>query len=292
MREQDFSYSSIEVICSDLKIIFITDEKSTAISETKIHMHSFWELFYLREGNMTISNEDMSCILEKDRMLVVPPNTYHSSVCSGNALKKSVFFTFERVKNPDKDEPLFDKVSDVFSVSGFCKLDDCESLAHMLGTVVENNADDIFAKSWRLRANVTELIFSLYDKLKNMPDKQPKSELIPNSYWVYKYAIDRLLDMYYINDINLEFLSKKLFVSPQNLTRIISNAYGKSFNELKLELKMRNAKKMLRETELSVLEIGTRVGYTTSRGFFSAFMKYEGCTPSEYRKIHSAKQMI
>ena len=27
MREQDFSYSSIEVICSDLKIIFITDEK-------------------------------------------------------------------------------------------------------------------------------------------------------------------------------------------------------------------------------------------------------------------------
>lgn len=99
-----------------------------------------------------------------------------------------------------------------------------------------------------------------------------------------KYAIDRLLDIHYMNDISLTFLSEKLFVSPQNITKIISAAYGKSFNELKQELKMRNAKKMLRETKLSAGEIGERIGYTTKRGFFSAFLKYEGCTPGEYRK--------
>jgi AraC-like DNA-binding protein len=255
-----------------------------AITESKIHMHSFWELFHLKEGNMTVTNEDMSCMLEKNQMLIVPPNTYHSSIYSDDALKKSVFFTFEKVKNTGSEEPLYDKVMSAFAISEFCKFDDCDYIANVLCTVVENNASDIFAKSWRLRANVVELIFSVYDKLKNIPDKQQKNEPVPNSYWVYKYAIDRLLDIYYIDDITLEFLSKKLFTSPQNITRIISNAYGKSFNELKLELKIRNAKKLLRETNLSVAEIGERVGYKTLRGFLSAFMKYQGCTPSEYRK--------
>ncbi len=286
MQDQDFSYSSIEVICSDLKIIFITDEKTTDTGQSNIHMHSFWELFHLREGNMTITNEQTGCTLEKNEMLIIPPNTYHSSIYSENASKKSVFFTFERVKASANSEPLFDKISTVFAMPGFCKFDDCEYLALLLDTVLEYNSVDIFAKSWRLRANVTELIFSLYDKLKNISEEHTENELIPNTYWVYKYAIDRLLDIYYINDINLEFLSKKLFVSPQNITRIISSAYGKSFNELKLELKMRNAKKLLRETNLSVGEIGEKVGYTTSRGFLSAFVKYEGCTPSEYRKTH------
>ena len=284
--QQDFSYCSIEVICSDLKIIFITDEKTTDTGKTGIHMHSFWELFHLREGALTLTSEQTTHTLEKDQMLVIPPNTYHSTVFSENAIKKSVLFTFERVKSSPNEEPLFDKMLAAFSGCGFGKIDDCEYLALLLDTVLENSAVDIFAKGWRLKANVTELVFSLYDRLKNIPPDGGENELMPNTYWVYKYAIDRLLDIYYINDINLEFLSKKLFISPQNITRIISSAYGKSFNELKLELKMRNAKKMLRETNYSVSEIGERIGYTTSRGFLSAFVKYEGCTPSEYRKTH------
>ena len=80
------------------------------------------------------------------------------------------------------------------------------------------------------------------------------------------------------------FPSEKLFVSPKTITRIIASAYGKSFNELKIELRMRNAQKMLKDTELSVSEIGEKVGYTTQRGFFSAFQKYSCCTPGEYRK--------
>ncbi len=288
MQQPEFSYTSIEVVCADLKIVFITDERSEEISPSCIHMHSFWELFHLVEGSMTVTHEGgTSCTLEKDQMLVIPPNTYHSSVCSDNASKRSIFFTFEKVRQTD-EEPLYDTVIAAFALPGFLKLENCEHLAQLLSALLENTEAAIFAKSWRLRANVVEFILSLYEKLENLPDKQPKNDGIPNAYWVYKYAIDRLLDMYFINDINLEFLSKKLFVSPQNLTRIISTAYGKSFKELKQELKMRNAKQLLRETDVPIREIGERVGYTTLRGFLSAFVKYEGCTPNEYRKTHAA----
>lgn len=286
MQGKEFDYSYIEVICSDLKMIFITDEKATVTCHSDVHMHSFWELFHLKKGSLIVNSESNLIRLDADQMLIIPPNTYHSSAFSENAIKESVFFTFERVKKPEDDEKLYDTVLGVFSGCGFCKIEDYKYLSLLLAAALENDATCEFAKGWRMRANAIELIFSLCDKVQAIAQTGFDNTLPPSTYWVYKYAIDRLLDTYYSNDISLEFLSKKLFVSPQNITRIISSAYGKSFNELKLELKMRNAKKMLRETELSVSEIGEKIGYTTSRGFLSAFTKYEGCTPSEYRKRH------
>jgi AraC-like DNA-binding protein len=159
----------------------------------------------------------------------------------------------------------------------------------LLDIVLDNYSPDRYGKRWRLQANVTELMFTIYDIIKDGAVTSPESEIRPNTYWVYKYALDRLLDIYYMTDISLDDLSEKLFVSPKTISRIISAAYGKSFNDMKFELRIRNAKKLLKETSMSVTEIGEKVGYTTDRGFFSAFQKYEGCTPGEYRKKANAE---
>jgi len=47
---------------------------------------------------------------------------------------------------------------------------------------------------------------------------------------------------------------------------------------------MRIAKKILEETELSVNAIAIEVGYSEHSRFCTAFKKYVGVTPLEYRK--------
>ena len=116
-----------------------------------------------------------------------------------------------------------------------------------------------------------------------MIDLKSPSLIEKNCYWVYKYEIDRLVDAYYTNDVSLDLLSEKLFISTQSIKRIIMSVYGKTFNELKLELKMRNAKRLLRETNMTINEIAKETGYSTTRGFLTAFSKYEGMTPTRYR---------
>lgn len=279
----DFKYSTTEVTCSDLKIIFITDEKAVECGHTDIHMHSFWELFYIKEGTFSINTETEKCILKESEMMIIPPDTYHSTESSSDVVKISVFFTFEKIKAAD-EEKVFDRIYPAFMNVDFKSYGDCNYIGMLIDSILTNLEAASLSAKWHLKANVTELVFSVYDRIINESNVSSETALKQNNYWAYKYAIDRLLDIYYTNDISLDFLSEKLFTSPQNITRIISAAYGKSFNELKLELKMRNAKKMLRETNLSVGEIGVKSGYTTTRGFLSAFLKYEGCTPSEYRK--------
>lgn len=283
MAESEYSYELTEVDCGDLKIIFITDEKTAVSGTVDIHMHSFWELFFLQSGAMTLEAETARYTLSPQQCLLVPPNRYHNTFYSPDAVKKSVFFTFEKGKSSEK-ESLFSKFHAVFSTRGFCKPENPARIGTLLDEILENQSADRVGKPYRLRAAVTQLLFALYDSLSHVLPDSAEDPLQQSTYWVYKYAIDRLFDIHYMTDITLEQFSEKLYVSSQTVTRIISAAYGKSFNELKLELKMRNAKRMLRETALSVGQIAERVGYSTARGFLAAFQRYEGCTPSEYRK--------
>ena len=289
MNEKDFKYDSIEAVCSDLKIVFITDEKMAATGSTGVHMHSFWEVFCLLDGELTVSSEKESFALSAGDFLIVPPNVYHSSSSAEGVVKRSAFFTFERVKRKEEDEPLFSKVFAAIS-KDFHYIGKDGYAEYLFSRILSGCASDGIGQVYRVRASVAELIFHFADAIKTKNAHSDEDGEMQSSYWMYKYAIDRLLDIYYMTDISLSELSAKLFLSPKNVARIISTAYGKSFNDLKLELKMRNAKKMLRETELPVSTVAERTGYTTRRGFLAAFSKYEGMTPAEYRKLSREKQ--
>jgi len=282
---REFTYDSIEVLCADLKIIFIKDDKTMVTGNTGVHMHSFWELFYLDNGMLTVTSETECWKLTENQGLIIPPNTYHSSESAENVSKKSVFFTFEKVKSEEK-EALFAPIYTAFA-AGICLVtDQAGEIGACLSAILAGYPGAEVGKIWRMRAKVTELVFKLYDYVKNEAVSICAENVERSNWWGYKYAIERLLDIYYMIDNTLEQLGEKLFLSPQAVARIIASTYGKSFNELKVELKMRNAQKMLRETSFSVGEIGQKIGYTSQRGFLAAFSKYEGCTPSEYRKAN------
>lgn len=67
------------------------------------------------------------------------------------------------------------------------------------------------------------------------------------------------------------------------LSQILSRYTGKTFTTLVNEAKMKNAAKLLRETRLSLTEIGAEVGCYDASHFTHKFKKIYGVTPTEYR---------
>ena len=49
-------------------------------------------------------------------------------------------------------------------------------------------------------------------------------------------------------------------------------------------MKIQVAKQLLKESDLTVGEIASRVGYDSVRGFLTAFMQETGKTPTQYRQ--------
>lgn len=282
--KRDFSYALTEIFHSDLKILFITDDKATAVDNVSpVHVHSFWELFCVEKGSMTFTAEKEVIQVREGQLLLVPPSLYHATLGNGKTEKHSVFFSAERIKSKEANL-LYDRFLSAFSVEKALVFRDEDGTGGLLKAILRLSENTDVAVRWREQALITELIFRLWDRLEKGERQAPPFYPVGNSEPVYKYAIERLMDLYLDCDIGLDVLSDKLCISQKSLTRIIRESYGKSFQELKTELKMRNAKKLLTETQMTIGQISQSVGYSTERGFLLAFKKYEGVSPTQYRK--------
>ncbi len=94
-------------------------------------------------------------------------------------------------------------------------------------------------------------------------------------------------------DISLHSLAEKLATSPRNLSQIINEQLGKNFYEFINEYRVNEAKKILvspRSGQLSVLEIGHRVGFNSKSAFNRAFKQFTHMTPTQFKKKIVAKE--
>lgn len=92
------------------------------------------------------------------------------------------------------------------------------------------------------------------------------------------------INQQYTEKISLQEFADEYNLSIGHLSTLIKKETGVSFSEYVTAKRMEDAKKLLRNEELSVDEIASRVGYNDYFYFTKAFKKYEGVSPSVYRK--------
>ena len=92
------------------------------------------------------------------------------------------------------------------------------------------------------------------------------------------------MDAHYPEDISLEELSGLCQVSKQHFCRVFKEKIGMRPMEYLARKRILEAKVLLCGTNASVGEIGQSVGYNDLTYFGMVFKKYEGVSPSEFRK--------
>ena len=87
-------------------------------------------------------------------------------------------------------------------------------------------------------------------------------------------------------DFVLRDFARRKHVSSAYLCKVLKEATGKNCTALLQERRIEKAKRMLRETDLSVMEICAAVGYSNSSYFYRLFQQRYGTPPKEYRRVH------
>ncbi len=83
--------------------------------------------------------------------------------------------------------------------------------------------------------------------------------------------------------LNVQLIAQRLRISPNYLSAIFKAETGVRLTEYITNVKMREAARLLRESEKHITEITTLVGYDNANYFSRLFKKQYGVTPSEYR---------
>jgi len=100
----------------------------------------------------------------------------------------------------------------------------------------------------------------------------------------HKQAMEFMIDYiheHYAEDITLNDLSKKVFISRNYLGDIFRKATGESFNDYVTRVRMEKARTLLLEGRFLIYEIAEQVGYKNIPYFSTLFKKYTGLNPSD-----------
>nr|WP_236017295.1 helix-turn-helix transcriptional regulator [Roseivirga sp. E12] len=87
------------------------------------------------------------------------------------------------------------------------------------------------------------------------------------------------------NSISLECLSKSIGISKFYLNRLFKELTYTTPVEYITSLRLTEAKNLLRESKMSIIEISTCCGFESQSYFSRTFKKAFGITPSAYRAL-------
>ena len=152
-------------------------------------------------------------------------------------------------------------------------------------------ADHIFGELYRVpekiripyfKVKILELL--LYLNAMTVPEDENEQPYFYRTQAEKVRAIRQFLIAHISENYTQEELSRRFDIPMTAMKTCFRSVYGEAIGAWLAGYRMNRAAELLRESELSIAEIGSRVGYDNAGKFTVAFKKTMKLTPSEYRK--------
>lgn len=95
--------------------------------------------------------------------------------------------------------------------------------------------------------------------------------------------IENIIQTQYATGLTIDSIAKTMHFTPNYIGMVFKTVKGIGINRYLMNVRMENAQRLLRESDLSVGEIALQCGYENVTYFHSCFKKETGITPNEYR---------
>ena len=97
-------------------------------------------------------------------------------------------------------------------------------------------------------------------------------------------AAKTYIEAHSLEKFSLQRISDALYINGSYLLRQFKSHTGQTLLEYHNSVRCEKARDLLRNTEMSISEIGEAVGFVSSAHFSHVFRKITGCTPTSYRE--------
>jgi len=97
-------------------------------------------------------------------------------------------------------------------------------------------------------------------------------------------AIKYIEENHYLNDLNINNISKKLEVTSSYLSKLLKKETGLSFIDYVTNIRIKKAMYIMEDPTVKIYDVAELVGYSNQHYFCRAFKKVVGISPTEYKR--------
>lgn len=133
------------------------------------------------------------------------------------------------------------------------------------------------SKHFNNSKNIVEYFGTLIEKTLRKTNSNNQSKL--NKDFLLQY-----IHIHHAENLYLDNIAEVFNTTPKYFSNYFKKSFGVNFVEYLNKVRISHAKELLMSSDITVNEIGDRVGYLNPSTFTSTFKKYCGITPSEFRK--------
>lgn len=280
------------------------EEDAQAVKMTKYHKHSHYELIYVLEGEFTQHFENAvfryqqgdACLLNRNvrhcegfesncRIIFINMlPEFFESLYAANSIQPSIpqytagpirtFITENQTKAVNLDPEYID-----FAATLESHQDKDSIVAQLIYRILDEAAEAKTGYAFRIQAHLLELLAELEN---------------PKHYHMTRVRVNAKSEdfifarlMRYMEEcrgnVSREELKQILHYDGDYLNRIVKKQLGITLSKLGQTICMREAKRMLAETDLSISAIISDLGYTNRSHFYRIFTENTGMSPQQYR---------
>lgn len=235
------------------------------------HLHVHVEFFYLLKGRTRAWVDSTEYIAEAGDLLLAFPNQVHQF----ETLEKEDYLLF--IIHPDMMPELEDVFSQKLPRSALLKqADRFPWLLQTLQLLAAAAGQDARYRDLMLRGLSLSFFGQLLEQLEMTELCTEESHAIRE--------IVRFCTQNFAGELSLSTLEDNLHLSRYYISHLFGSRLNIRFNDYVNSLRVSEACRLLRQTDDSITEICTEVGFGTLRTFNRAFMKQMGLSPSDYRR--------
>ena len=262
---------------------------------TTANHHNFCELLYVDKGQITVHSESYDGILSVNQLIIHRPNEVHSLESSTSAAPNVIIIGFE-CKSPE----LIPFSTSPVTLTG----EQAKSLAKIMqeGMSIYEPPYDIpntefmkkrkeypFGADQMIKIGLEAFLINLVREFNYEAGiKSSGGTASPQSI----QAVHQYIKEHYTERITLDNLCFLFGTNKTSLCRDFKLEYGVTVLTFINELRIREAKTLLREKNASVTEISEKLGFDSIHYFCRIFKKSTGQSPTQYAKSIRAKLNI
>ena len=251
---------------------------------TKMHNHDEWEMFYVDSGEVTCVTESESRILKAGDMIIHNPNAPHNTICNGKT-SATMFNVLFHCDSPEiehlKDKTFSVPESAIMALKDF--MNECIATYKTSSYPIIVRDDAPFGGVQMTNILLEKFFLIIIREIDKISIRSaPKSS--ESNRGVVEEICDYMRQNIY-GRLTLDDLTERFHFGKSFLCAQFKKTTGSSPIDFYLDLKLAEAKRLLREDDLTVTEIAEKLGFESNEYFSRYFKKRVGHSPRDFKKL-------